>query len=232
MRFLISPEIFELFPGVHIGLVQAFGLDNRGENGEVAQTLKEKEQDIRLRYKSETLSQLPRIAAWRQAYSLFGAKPKKYKSSVENLYKNILKGKTLRHINLLVDIYNFISLKHMIPSGGDDTEKVEGCIHLTIAEGGEIFQPLNATETQTVEKGEVVYRDDRDILCRRWNWREAEKTKLTEKTREALLVVEGLPPAGYNDVVAASEDLSRMIQKYCRGKTRTAVLNISRTYYE
>ena len=232
MRFLISPEIFERFPGLHVGLVQADGLDNRGENEKIARLLRQQEQGIRSRYSSDTLSRLPLIAAWRRAYSFFGAKPKKYKSSVENLYKNILRGKNLKPINLLVDIYNLVSLKHMLPSGGDDTEKVDGSIRLTIAEGGEVFLPLNATETQTVEKGEVVYRDDRDILCRRWNWREAEKTKLTEKTREALLVVEGLPPAGSDDVLEAVGDLSRMIIKYCRGNTRTAVLDASRPCYE
>lgn len=232
MRFVISPIIFEMFPRVHIGLVRASGLKNRGENREVIHLIREKEKDIRSVFTLENLSSIPRIKAWREAYARFGAKPKKYKSSVENLYKNVLRGKSLRHINRLVDINNYISLKHMIPSGGDDTEKMEGSLCLTTAEGGEFFLALNDTEIQKVKKGEIVYRDDKDILCRRWNWRESDKTKLTEETREALLVVEGLPPVTADEVLVAVEELSRWVVKTCGGKTSTAVCNVSRPSYE
>lgn len=66
----------------------------------------------------------PHIAPWREEYRQFGAKPKKYRSSIENLIRRISKGEEIRHINKLVDIYNIISLKYVIPVGGEDLDKM------------------------------------------------------------------------------------------------------------
>ena len=163
---------------------------------------------------------------------MFDAKPKKYKSSVENLYRMILKGMKLRSINKIVDIYNFVSIMHMIPVGGDDMEKVEGDITLAFARGGETFIPLNVKEAETAKQGEVVYIDSKEVLCRRWNWRECEKTKMTEETREVILVAEGLPPVTGADMEDIIQELRRLIQKHCGGKPEVFVLNQERTEIE
>jgi len=137
VKFKITQQIFEKFPDLSIGTVTARDVDNRGRSEEIIASIREREKEIRQILTAETLSQQPRIGAWRRAYSLFGAKPIKYKSSVEGLYRMILKGMELRPINKIVDIYNFVSIKHMIPVGGDDLKKVEDDITLTLARGGE-----------------------------------------------------------------------------------------------
>jgi lysyl-tRNA synthetase class 2 len=187
--------------------------------------IREKEKEIRENYSTETLSQHSRIDSWRKAYSSFGAKPKKYKSSVESLYRMISKGVDLRPINKIVDVYNYISLKYMIPAGGDDLSKVEGDIILKFANGDEPFTALNSEERKTAREGEVVYTDAKEVLCRRWNWRECDKTKMTEETKDVVLVVEGLPPVTEEDVQKIGEELSVLVRTYCGGETRIAVLN-------
>ncbi len=137
----------------------------------------------------------------------------------------ILKGVDLRPINKIVDIYNYISIKHMVPAGGDDAAKVDGDVVLRFARGDERFTALNSVETETVKDGEVVYADEKEVLCRRWNWRECDKTKMTDETRDVVLVVEGLPPVTREELNAALDDLSQMIDEYCGGEIRTAVLD-------
>ena len=225
MKFKIDTSIVEKFPGLNIGVVIARGIDNSGTNDEIIRLIREKEKEIRENYSTETLSQHSRIDSWRKAYSSFGAKPKKYKSSVESLYRMILKGVDLRPINKTVDVYNYISLKYMIPAGGDDLSKVEGDIILKFARGDEPFTALNSEERGTAREGEVVYTDTKEVLCRRWNWRECEKTKMTVATKRVVLVVEGLPPVTEEDVLKIVEDLSVLVRKYCGGKIRIVVLN-------
>lgn len=227
MKFIIESGIFEKFPGLKVGIVRGKQIDNRGESSEIIQLIREREGEIRREFDSETLSQHPRIQAWREVYSSFGAKPKKYKSSVESLYRMILKGNDLRPINKIVDLYNYISLKHLVPVGGDDTAKIEGNIQLKFARGDEPFTPLNSEETETPKEGEVVYVDSKEVLCRRWNWRECDKTKMTEDTGEVLLIVEGLPPVTKEEVQKIIEELSNLISKYCRGETRTFILDVA-----
>ena len=225
MKFIIDGQIFAKFPELNIGILAARGMNNKGAELELKELIAEQQKNIRCEFTAEILSQQPRIAAWRKAYSAFGAKPKKYKSSVESLYRMTLKGIDLRPINTIVDVYNYISLKHMVPAGGDDVSRVEGDILLTVAEGNETFRPLNSAETEVVKQGEVVYRDNVEVLCRRWNWRECDKTKMTESTTAVVLVIEGLPPVTNEDVQGILSDLHHLVETYCGGDMQRAILD-------
>ena len=227
MKFKIDSKMFEKFPDLNIGIVTVKGIDNTGSNEEIMNLIRKKEKEIRANFNTETLSQNPKIDAWRKAYSSFGAKPKKYKCSAENLYRMILQGIELRHINNIVDIYNYISIKHIIPVGGDDINKVDGNITLKFAEGNEPFIELNSEEIKNPKEGEVVYVDDKEILCRRWNWRECDKSKMTEETKNIALVVEGLPPVTKEEIRQIIKELSGLIQKCCHGDIKTFILNSS-----
>jgi len=227
MKFSIDEKIFEKFPNVNIGLVAVKGIDNTGESEEVNALLRGREKEIRESFETKTLSENPKIGAWRIAYSSFGAKPKKNKCSVENLYRMVLNGTDLRHINKLVDIYNFISIKHMVPAGGDDADHIDGGISLRFASGTEQFTELNSDESRDPKEGEVVYADESEILCRRWNWRECDKSKMTEQTKNVALVVEGLPPTTKEEIESIAAELSEMVQKHCGGKATTFILNKS-----
>lgn len=220
----VDSLILERFPGLNLGVVIAKQIDNLGKSDEIMHMIRDRENEIREQYSTEILSQEPKINSWRRAYSSFGAKPKKYKSSVESLYRMILKGVDLRHINKIVDIFNFISIKHMVPAGGDDTKNVDGNIVLRFAREGEPFTALHSEETETTKEGEVIYADNREALCRRWNWRECDKTKMTEDTKEVVLVVEGLPPVAQEEMSVILEEFKQLTEEYCGGKIRTAVL--------
>lgn len=226
MKFRIEQGIFERFPGLSVGVVIAKGVGNGGTAEEVMGWLREQEKGIRGRYKAEELSQNPKIDAWRKAYSAFGGKPKENKSSVESLYRLVLKGVELRHINKLVDVYNFISLKHMLPVGGEDVEKTKGDVLLAFAGPNEPpVLLLGEREPRPPHAGEVIYKDDVSAICRRWNWREAERTKFTEGTRNCILVTEGLPPVAKGEIEGATKELGELVQRFCGGSVRHVVLD-------
>lgn len=232
MKLKIDKEIFQKFPDVVIGVVVAKGVNNQGESNEVINSIREKAGEIRENFNSETLSQNPRVDSWRKAYSSFGAKPKNYKCSVENLYRMILQGIELRHINKIVDIYNYISIKHLVPAGGDDIDKVDGDIILRFARGDEPFRELNSEEVKNPKQGEVVYSDDKEILCRRWNWRECDKSKMTEKTRNVAIVLEGLPPVREEEIEKIIEELESLVKQHCGGEIQTFILDINNSEVE
>ncbi|HBL39053.1 TPA: hypothetical protein DDZ10_00015 [Candidatus Uhrbacteria bacterium] len=224
MRFSIDRNIFATFPGLHLGVVEARGIDNAGSSTELMELVRAQQERIRATMSLGSYSEDPRFVAWQEAYGAFGGKPKKYRCSVENLYRMTLEGMDLRHINTLVDLYNLVSLKHKLPVGGDDLDRIEGDIRLTFATGEESFVILGAEGIDHPKPGEVIYRDDKEVLCRRWNWRECDKTKMAETTKNALLVVEGLPPATKEDVTTATKELMDLIEHFCGGKGLILVL--------
>src|SRR5262245_14972227 len=185
-NLLVSDEIFRAFPEAILGIVIAQDIDNKGENAEVMNSLRAEEAQIPGRFANVAVNDHPNIAPWREAYRKFGAKPKDYPSSIENLVRRVLKGHQLPHINLLVDIYNSVSLRHIVPAGGEDLDKIEGDIELTFASDNEPpVKLLGEPEARSPKPGEVIYKDRISAICRRWNWKEADRTKFTEETKNA-----------------------------------------------
>jgi len=223
MKFSVSKEIFEKFPDVTIGIVVAEGVDNKTKQSEIIQMVIEAQEGIKKDFEGKPIFEDPTIGAWRKVYKDFGAK--KYRASIEALVKRSINDDLLGSINNLVDIYNYISLKYILPLGGEDLDKVEGDIILTLADGTERFVPIFSEEVEHPKEGEVVYKDDKDVMCRRWNWREAEKTKLTEGTKDAFLMTEGILPEERQRVEEATKGLAELIEKYCGGETEVYFLD-------
>jgi DNA/RNA-binding domain of Phe-tRNA-synthetase-like protein len=225
MKFKINEKIFEQFPGLNVGVIVAREIDNTGESPEISNLLQEQSEVVRANFDLDSLADDPKIDAWRKAYSAFRAKPKKYKCSVENLYRMVLEGIKLRSINKVVDIYNYISLKHTIPVGGDDINGVDGDIELKFAQGTESFTQLNSDRVDDPKEGEVIYVDDKDVLCRRWNWRECDKSKMTKGTKNVTLVVEGLPPITKDEMSSILSELGDLVKIFCGGTIEQHILN-------
>lgn len=226
MKSEINNKIFEQFPGLTIGIVTAKDIENSKNAQEIARLTDIECERIRKEFLSEKLSLEPKINCWREAYRLFNGKPKENYSSIENLYKNVLKGNNPRSINPLVDIYNYISLKYMLPLGGEDLDKMIGDLKLTYANVDEKpVKLLGDHEAKPPHEGEIIYKDDESAVCRRWNWREADRTKITSETTNAIIVIEALPPATKEEINNALQELEKLVQDVCGGELRSAILN-------
>lgn len=226
MQFKITPEVLQQFPGVEIGLVITRHVDNTHTIPEITSALAAQANTLRQTLTPEALNEHPNIVVWRTTYKTFGAKPKDHRSSIENLLRLVLGGRELRPINPLVDIYNLISLKYVLPLGGEDLSTIRGDVRLTMAGANEpTVLLLGDKEPHAPHAGEVIYTDDVSALCRRWNWREADRTKLTATTTDCILVIEALPPITANVVDQAATELCHLIVTYCGATTQYYRLN-------
>jgi DNA/RNA-binding domain of Phe-tRNA-synthetase-like protein len=155
----------------------------------------------------------PHIAAWRAAFSAFGAKPSRYPSSAEALITRVLKGDALPRVNVLVDIYNAVSVRHVLPLGGEDADRLEGPLRLTVAAGDEPFDPRgDGSDVEQVAAGEVIWRDDRGVTCRRWNWRQGHRTQLTDDATHAFFVLDRLNGLRVDELHSAADELSGLLR--------------------
>ncbi|HEU5161205.1 MAG TPA: phenylalanine--tRNA ligase beta subunit-related protein [Streptosporangiaceae bacterium] len=154
------------------------------------------------------------VLAWREAYREFGAKPKRTKPSVDALLVRGRRGDGLPAINRVVDAYNAVSVDHVLPIGGEDLDAYRGPARLIRATGDEPFDTV-AAGAEVVEHplpGEVVWRDDAGVTCRRWNWRQCVRTRITETTKNALFILERLEPYPLDRLVAAGDDLAARLR--------------------
>jgi len=103
---------------------------------------------------------------------------------------------------------------------------MEGDIRLTIATAEESLVPPNGSASFPPKSpGKGIYRGDEDVLCRRWNWRESGKSKLTESTTDVCLVVEGLSPFSANNRLRISDEPAELIRTRCGGRTAVHLLD-------
>ena len=226
MKLVVTDTIFDDFPELVLGVVILHDIDNSQNRAEITELLRRAEAALSGKFGGMPVIEHPSIATWREAYRKFGAKPKDYPSSVENLTRRVLNGATIGHINNLVSLYNTISLRHILPVGGEDLDKIVGDILLTRAGNDEpaVFL-LGEKEARAPHAGEIIYKDEVGAICRRWNWKEADRTKLTQETKNAFLVIETLPPVTRAAVEIAIRELADSVSQYCGGTVSTAFLD-------
>lgn len=215
-RLSVNSDIFEQFPDYQALIVYAEGIQNFPSTEESTALLRAAERACRDNLTLATLSQHPHIAAWREAYRRFGYKPKKYPCSVEALLQRTLKGQDLPAINGIVDLYNALSLKYILPVGGEDWHKLTSDLHLTYAQGDEPFLAMQDGQEQVVhpDAGEIVWLDSSGVTCRRWNWRQGRRTQLTEETQAIYFVLDRLAPYPTETLLAAAEELKQSLLRW------------------
>lgn len=115
--------------------------------------------------------------------------------SAEALRKRALRDGGLPSIDPVVDLYNAISVQFAIPVGGENLAAYAGTPRLVVADGSETFDTLKNGEAvdESPDPGEVVWRDDLGVTCRRWNWRQGVRTRLDASAQRMWFILESLP---------------------------------------
>ena len=211
-KFILDPSFLELFPECRIGVLVCNGIDNHvKQEDKYAPWLRECEKASAVYTANPEFTDNPVIRNWRDAFYKFKTK-KGARCSIEALLKRVSKGGEIGCINPLVDIYNGISLKFGLPVGGEDIDKFEGDIRLTLAEGGEAFITYGSDKDEPALPGEVIYKDDAGAICRCWNWRESVRTMLTEDVTNAFMILETSAGEFADNLDAALEELKEKIE--------------------
>lgn len=149
----------------------------------------------------------PHALAWAEAFRDFGAKPQRTRPSLTALLRRA--GDGLPRVDRLTDAYNAVSVRHAVPVGGEDLDAYAGVLRLTCAVGDEPFETVAGGEPalEHPEPGEVVWRDDAGVTCRRWNWRQCTRTRLGTATTRAVFVLDALGAMDDAALAAAGDAL-------------------------
>ncbi|MFF9011921.1 B3/4 domain-containing protein [Streptomyces sp. NPDC014870] len=219
LTLTVSDEVRALVPGFTHLAVEAHGLVNGPSDETSSALLDDAARRLAERLDGRTPDQDPHIAAWRAAYSAFGAKPSRTRNSAEALAKRALADGGLPRINRLVDAYNAISVAHLIPAGGEDLDRVQGAMRLVRATGDEPFVTVagGAETVEHPEPGEIVWCDDAGVTCRRWNWRQGPRTRIDDATVNAIFLLESLAPMTREELLAAGAELAESLEKLSPG---------------
>ena len=231
MGFNIGNKILVTYPDVKIGVLVCRDVKVDRENSHLENFKGRVVTEVTEKIGSKSVTNIPFISSWRRMYRSFGAKPGDYRPSAEALLRRTLKRRVLPRINTAVDAYNALSIKHLIPMGGFDLDKVEGRISLRFSPGGEGFLSLGASEMEETYEGEPVYADEARVLTRRWNYRDCDEAKITLDTRNMVMFVDGSGEMSRRIVEDALWGLSSLLRDVCGGDYSTMITGIDSTSF-
>lgn len=225
MKLYLAPEIIKHFPAYTMYTVVAKGIDNGDMPDELLALLDGAVQDVREQFADQSYLDHPRIASWRKAFRSFGTDPDAYPPSVQHLVEAAVNGEPIACSTPVVAILNYISLKYLVPCGADDLSQVEGDFGVRYASGNEIYVPINSSDIEQPDPGEIIYGDRRKVMARRWVWRQGEHTKVRDDTTAITVNVDILPPATTEEGQAAVEELMSLLSRFCGAEAVYNVLN-------
>lgn len=233
-KFIVQPDFWALFPAGQINVLVAKNIDNsvvEADENYFKELLQQGAKEAKAFITEDPFSQNPVVAQWREAYTKFKTK-KGARASIEALLKRVSQGRALSPINPLVDIYNSISLKYAIPCGGEDIDCISGDLALGKAMGGEAFLPLDADKDAPALPEEIIYYDNEGAVCRCLNWREAQRTMLTENTQNAFLVMESVNKEQGERASKAMAEMQQLVNTYFKTQSVTQTLTKGNTEIE
>src|SRR3954471_2465510 len=134
---VVDPAVFALRPDYRALLLAVDGLVPGPSDQASDKMLQAAETSARQLLSDGPVEQLPHVAAWREAYQGFGAKPRRTRNSLEALLRRAESG--LPRVNRLTDLYNAVSVLHQTPLGGEDLNRYSGAPLLVRATGKEPF---------------------------------------------------------------------------------------------
>ena len=161
------------------------------------------------------------LSGWDEVFKAFGAKPKRTPCSASALRKRVLKDGSLPPLDPVVDIYNAVSIRYASPVGGENVAAYSGTPRLTLADGSEPFDTFKEGQpvVEHPEPGEVIWRDDTGITCRRWNWRQGIRTRLDSQAQSMWFILESLPSMPLAALDEAGDELVNNLQRLMPGAT-------------
>ncbi|MBT5433355.1 MAG: phenylalanine--tRNA ligase beta subunit-related protein [Alphaproteobacteria bacterium] len=217
--------IIERFPDLQVAVVTARNISApETVPPALAEEITAIEADAQVRFADKGMGEIPGVAVWREAYKAFGVRKTSYRCSVERLIRKVRRDGRLAQIHPFVDAYNAVSLKHVFPLGADDLDKLVGDVCFREARQGDTFFALGQQPPRNdpPKTGEIIYADDKKVLCRRWNWYQDIRSPVTPETNSAVVTIQSL---GAGDLQAAVADLTRLLSDHFGAQISHVVLD-------
>jgi len=180
--------------------------------GEITEKAKEK-------YDLNSVRNLPTFRAYRDFFWRVGIDPTKNRPAAEALIRRVLGGRALPRINTLVDAYNLASIKTEIALAAFDANKLKGDLLMRFAEKKEKFLGIGMEKPMLLRGGEIVVSDNQKLVAI-YPYRDADSTKITEKTENVVLLVCGVPGIGEETLQKAAQVALEYITSFCGGEGR------------
>lgn len=219
MKIIVSQEIESVCP-TFVGAAVEAQVVNTPYCAELWEEIHALEQRFRQELTTESLKQLPSIAATRNVYKACGKDPSRYRPASEQLIRRMLQGKELYQIDTLVDLVNLASIAFGYSIGGFDADKFVGdTLTLGVGREGEPYEGIGRGIINIA--GLPVYRDAEGGVGTPTS--DHERTKMTLSTTHLVVLINGYD-GNEARVTDNAHFIQELLRKYCQSDGGTVTL--------
>lgn len=205
------------FPELQVLVRYVKGVKVERESAELEEFREQIAQQIKASYSLESLKEVPLFRAYRNFFWRVGIDPTKIRPAAEALIRRILADKPIPSINTVVDAYNLSSIKTGIALAAFDEGKLTGDLLMRFAKRGEKFLGIGMEKPMELEGVEVVVSDE-DKLIAIYPYRDADYSKVSDETRDLLLLVCGVPGIDEEILQEAAKVAIEYVTRFCGGE--------------
>ena len=219
MHIIVSQEIETVCP-TFVGAAVEAQVVNTPYSQELWDEIHVFEDRFRQELTTESLKDLPSIAATRRVYKACGKDPSRYRPASEQLIRRMLQGKELYQIDTLVDLINLASIAYGYSIGGFDADKFVGdTLTLGVGREGEPYEGIGRGMLNIA--GLPVYRDAEGGVGTPTS--DHERTKITLGTTHLVVLINGYD-GNEQRVAANAQFIQDLLRKYAQSDGGTVTL--------
>ena len=219
MHIIVSQEIESVCPAF-VGAAVEAQVVNTPYSEELWDDIHALEDRFRQELTTESLKDLPSIAATRRVYKACGKDPSRYRPASEQLIRRMLQGKKLYQIDTLVDLINLASIAYGYSIGGFDADKFVGdTLTLGVGREGEPYEGIGRGMLNIA--GLPVYRDAKGGVGTPTS--DHERTKMTMATTHLVVLINGYD-GNEQRVADNAHFIQELLRKYAQSDGGTVTL--------
>lgn len=209
MHLVIEAGVREKFE-ICVGIAEIRGVMQKGRD-EISKEIADVAAEIKSRYRIDEVKEIRTIRMQRDFFWRMGIDPTKVRPASEALLRRILLNKGLPRVSPIVDAYNLASVETLLTFSAFDLERIDPPLSVRFSRDGEAVTLIGIRRKELTGK-EIVLTDSAKILCV-YVHGDVEETKVTDSTKDVLLVAYGIPGMSKEEikegVIAASNYITR-----------------------
>ncbi|MBU0470005.1 MAG: hypothetical protein KKA62_02305 [Nanoarchaeota archaeon] len=220
MKITVDKKVFREYPNLKIAFVLVKKINNKSKVKDSVELLSEIEKFTQLTFNKDTIKTHGLISPWRTAQEEFGKKAKHYHTSIEKLMQKVIAKKKISGKDAVTNLARYLALKHIIPYGIDDYDKLKGELSFKVAEKKE-----KLTFLKKLEQGDLYYRDSKSVLGTKLDYWKNKKTIPNSHSSQVLIHFEALPPISPKKLKEVVKETAELVKSFCGGESKSFFLD-------
>ena len=216
MNLVVEDAVREKFK-ISVGIAEIRGVrQSQKESSEISREIREVEEEIKSKYRIDEVKDIKTIRLQRDFFWRMGVDPTKVRPASEALLRRILLNKGLPRVSPIVDAYNLASVKTLLTFSAFDFARIEPPMRVRFSREGEEAILIGNRRKELTGK-EIVLTDSAKILCV-YVHGDVEETKVTDSTRDVLLVAYGIPGMSKEEIEEGVIVASNYVKRFAGGE--------------